>query len=125
MVDDMHWKIINDLVKKNKRVYIGKLDVKSIVAKNKLPGEELSKMTKRVCLLMKHYEFRQRLKNKCIANRVIYVEVDERFTSKTCSCCGEYNKNLGGDEVYDCGSCHKKMDRDINGCGCIFVKNLK
>ena len=121
IVDEMHWKIIKYLTENNKRIYIGKLNIKSIVSKEK--EDELDKMTKRVGILMRHGQFRERLKYKCSTKRIMYVEVDERFTSKTCSVCGEYKEDLGRNEVYDCGKCGNKIDRDINGCRCITLKN--
>jgi putative transposase len=80
-------------------------------------------MTKRIGLLMRHYQFRQRLSYKCKAKQIKYIEVNEYCTSKTCSICGEYKKDLGGKKVYECNNCNNKIDRDINGSRCIFLKN--
>ena len=41
--------------------------------------------------------------------------VDERMTSKTCSCCGQVNLNLKlGDRIYNCLNCLNSIDRDQN-----------
>ena len=88
-------------------------------------SKKLDKMTKRIGLSMRHFVFRQRLKYKCAAQQIEYVEVDERCTSKTCSICGEYKKDLGSNEIYDCDKCKNKVDRDMGGARCIAFKNTR
>ena len=41
--------------------------------------------------------------------------VNESYTSRTCSFCGEINQELGGAEVFKCNSCEYTGDRDIHG----------
>ena len=115
-------KIINFLTNNYKRIYIGKFNIKSIVSKE---NNTIDKMTKGIALLMKHYEFRQRLKNKCYAKRVMFEEVDEMFTSKTCSVCGNYKDDLGGSEIYECSYCGNTIDRDISAGRCMILKKTK
>jgi len=52
-------------------------------------------------------------------------EVDEAWTSKTCSRCGKENMKLGGNEVFTCidHTCNFKCDRDVNGGKNIALKN--
>ena len=59
--------------------------------------------------------FRERLKNKCEKNRCNYNCIDESYTSRICSNCGNDNDKLGSNKVYDCKVCKKSIDRDING----------
>lgn len=120
IVDEMHWKVINYLVKNYKKIYIGKLNIQEIISKDGV----LTEMTKRIGQYLKHYQFRQRLENKCKIAKTICVVVDERFTSKTCSNCGNYKGDLGGNKEYNCRNCRKLIDRDINGCRCILLKNM-
>jgi transposase len=120
MVDEMHWKIINYLTNTYERIYIGKLNMKDVVNNE---TSNISDMSKRVGLMMKHYQFRQRLIFKCKSKRISCIEVNERYTSKTCSKCGEYKADLGSNKKYDCDSCGNLMDRDINASRCILLKN--
>jgi hypothetical protein len=122
MVDDMHWKIISYLTDNYKKIYIGKLNMKDVVSNE---TSNISAMTKRVGLMMRHYQFRQRLVFKCSSKRINCIEVDERYTSKTCSKCGNYKKDLGSNKIYNCNKCGIKMDRDINSCRCMIFKNVK
>jgi len=120
MVDEMHWKIINYLTNNYERIYIGILNMKDVVSNE---TSNISNMSKRVGLMMKHYQFRQRLIFKCKSKRISCIEVNERYTSKTCSVCGEYKKDLGSNKIYECENCDNIMDRDINASRCILLKN--
>lgn len=47
-------------------------------------------------------------------NKEIHL-INERNTSKTCSCCGWINKELKlSDRVFKCKECNNSIDRDIN-----------
>jgi transposase len=51
-----------------------------------------------------------------------YKTVNEFYTSKMCSVCGEIDANLGGKKKYACANCKTVMDRDVNGCRGIYIK---
>lgn len=121
LVDDLHWKVSNHLVNNYETILIGDMSVKGIV-NNKT--SKLTKMTKRVALRMKFYEFRSRLEYKCMSNKVNYKVVDESYTSKVCSYCGNCKENLGSAKIYHCEKCGITMDRDINGARGILIKSL-
>jgi putative transposase len=76
------------------------------------------------CLRTNYYVFSQRLAFKCKQNNVTFKLVDERYTSQTCSCCGNINKNLEGSDIYNCNECKTIIDRDINGARNIYIKSL-
>jgi putative transposase len=64
----------------------------------------------------KFYEFRTKLISKANKNN-IEVRIVGRFypSSKLCSCCGEYKKDLKlSDRVYKCDNCNIEIDRDLN-----------
>ena len=122
-VDDMHWKVIKYLINNNKNILIGNLSTKDIVKNN--TSNNLNKNTKRTALLMKLYQFKQRLEYKCGINKTSYAEIDESYTSKTCSSCGNYKKNLGGNKIYKCDKCDIKINRDINGAKNILINGIK
>lgn len=64
--------------------------------------------------------FRQQLRYKASRHGAVYVEVDERMTSQTCSCCGAIPgsspKGMGalGIRAWDCSACGASHDRDVN-----------
>ena len=120
-IDELHWKTIKLLTDTCDNILLGDMSAKSIVArKNKI----LSPSQKTACLRTRYYEFMQRLKYKCAATQTNFRYVDEMYTSKLCSLCGYYNEKLGGDSTYDCPKCKQSMDRDINACRNILIKNM-
>ena len=82
----------------------------------------LNSKIKRVCYKLKFYRFHERLKYKCYVEKVNYKKIDESFTSKICSNCGNEKNDLGSNKIYDCKKCKKKIDRDINGARNIYLK---
>lgn len=118
-IDELHWKTINYLTQNFKNILIGDMSVKGITSnKNHLP-----EMTKRVAYALSFFRFKQRLLYKCLLNGCNYYEVDEKYTSKTCSVCGNVKENLGGNEIYKCSACNSILDRDLNGCRGIYLKS--
>jgi putative transposase len=95
------------------------MSAKGIVSKE---SKTLNDLMKVACLQTRFFDFRLRLKYKCSATNTQFKLVDEFYTSKTCSCCGSYNNNLGGNKIYKCINCNKSIDRDINGCRNIYMK---
>jgi len=118
IVDDLHWKTIDYLLLRYNNIVIGDMSAKSISCKKR---SNLRKMVKRVAYAMSFYKFRQRLKNKCIKHRIGFEVKDEHYTSKCCSKCGNYKRNLGSSKVYECLKCKIVMDRDVNGARNIFM----
>jgi putative transposase len=121
LVNELHWQTINYLTKKCETILIGDMSSKSIVSKTR----KLNKMTKRIALSLKFYEFRERLKYKCSIKGIKYGDVNEWMTSKMCSKCGNIKENLGGNEIYRCNKCGICMERDINGARNIYIKAIK
>ena len=72
-----------------------------------------------------HDRFRQRLTFKCRQFGCKVAIVNEAYTSKTCSCCGNVKYNLGGAKVYKCRACGAVMDRDVNEAKNIFLRNYE
>ena len=70
-----------------------------------------------------HYRFKQFLKHKAHETGKLVIDVNEAYTSKTCSWTGEVKNNLGGAKVM-VGSDGQRMDRDINGARGIFLRAL-
>lgn len=121
LVDELHWKVIRFLIKRYQIILIGNMSVKGITNNQ---TSKLTDMTKRVGYRLKFYQFRKRLEYKCALSEIKYQSVDESYTSKICSNCGNYHKNLGSNKIYKCTSCGIKIDRDMNGSRGITIKSM-
>lgn len=119
LIDDLQWKTIKYLTNNYNNILLGDMSAKSIIDKKKsiLKGE-----MKNACERTRYYQFQQRLEYKCKIYGIRYKLVDEKYTSKTCSICGNINDKLGGNKIYKCNKCENIMDRDINACRNIYIK---
>jgi putative transposase len=54
--------------------------------------------------------------------KVFYVP--EHYTTKTCSCCGMINNNVGSKEVFTCPYCNLITGRDMNASKNMKMKGL-
>jgi putative transposase len=120
-IDDLHWKTIKYLTQKYDNILLGDMSAKSIISKN---NKVLHGMIKDICERIRFFQFRQRLEYKCEIENINFLMVNEYYTSKTCSNCGNYNEKLGGNKIYDCKKCKKIFDRDVNACRNIYMKAL-
>ena len=73
----------------------------------------------------KFYAFHVKMESKCKVNKIELRVVDRWYpSSKLCSCCGSYHKNLKlSDRMYHCNNCGTVMDRDFNAS--VNLKNAK
>ena len=101
-------KFVSDLVKKQPQyIAIEDLNVKGMM-KNKHLAKDVANCS--------FYTIREHLIRKA-KERHIAIRLVERFypSSKTCSSCGHYNKDLKlSQRVYHCNHCQEKIDRDFN-----------
>ena len=117
IINDLHWKSINDLLTKNDIIFYGDIKSHDIVGKSK------NKHLNRSFNDMKFYKFKERLQYKALEKNKLVVCVNEAYTSQSCSFCGSINKP-GTSKVYNCLNCMKKIDRDINAAKNILMKGL-
>jgi putative transposase len=115
---NLHHQLANWLVKNYQVIMIGKLP-KGIISRNK----KLPTTVKRAYNALAHYKFRCVLRDKCLRHGKVYLENDERYTSKTCSHCGHLN-DVGSSETYKCSCSPLQWDRDLNGARNIMLKTL-
>lgn len=110
-------KTINKIVKQ-KPSY---LTIEDLNIRGMMKNKHLSK----VIAQQKFYEFRTKLEYKCKLNGIELRVVDRFYpSSKTCSCCGAYKKDLKlTDRVYKCSNCNTSIDRDLNAS--INLENAK
>ena len=67
--------------------------------------------------------FKQKLKAKCEPYGINYIEVDEAYTSQTCSVCGDLNRsNRKYRGLYVCRKCGSVLNADVNGAINILKK---
>ena len=101
-------KFVSVLVKKQpKYIAIEDLNVKGMI-KNKHLAKDITNCS--------FYTIREHLIRKA-TERDIVVRLVDRFypSSKTCSNCGTYKKDLKlSQRVYHCNHCQEKIDRDLN-----------
>ena len=119
LIDELHWKTINYLVKSYDAIIIGDMSTKSVVNND---TSVLNKKTKRSLYSFKHYQFRVRLQQKCQEYGRKFFSQDESYTSKTCGCCGNVKENLGGNSVYKCDECGYETGRDVNSSRLIYLR---
>lgn len=116
-VADLHWKCGNYLVENFDFVLYPPFQA---------PPADVSSETAREMLTWSHGDFQQRLQRIAVRKRGGLCRVvlcTEEFTSKTCSCCGYVHSKLGDSKVFQCPSCHYKVDRDWNAARGIYLKN--
>jgi len=118
LVDKLHWDVINDLLKNNDVVYFGNIKSHNIVkdGKNTKLNTDFNDL--------KFYQFKQRLLYKAYINGKKVYFVNEHYTTKTCSCCGEINNKVGCKEVFNCNKCLNVTGRDFNASKNIKMKGI-
>ena len=119
LIDEMHWKIIRFLVDNYDLILLPSFETSQMSSRLK---RRISRKSVRNMLSLKHYQFKMRLKNKCETEGVVFVEVNEAFTSKTASWTGEVVYNLGSATMITSGGV--TVDRDVNGARGIFLRAL-
>lgn len=101
-------KFVSELVQKQPQfIAIEDLNVKGMM-RNKHLAKDIANCS--------FYTIREHLIRKA-KERYIVIRLVERFypSSKTCSNCGHYNKDLKlHQRVYHCDNCQEKIDRDFN-----------
>ena len=118
-VDDMHYKLISELTRKYKTILLPRFESQKVMKKMK--GHK----NRRLLLGLQHYTFRKRFQDKTQTMKYSQVYFcTEEYTSKTCGNCGVLKYNLGISEIYKCGECQMRLDRDINGARNILIKVL-
>jgi len=120
MINEMHWKTINYLLKNYDTILLPSFEVSEMVK-----GKRLNRMVKRLMLQFSFFVFKQRLLWKASLYNKKVIIVDESYTSKTCTGCFSISKTLGSKEIYNCKQCNISIDRDICGSRNILIKNLK
>jgi len=117
--DELHAKTIRFLVDSFDIILIPTFNTSQMVTRER---RKLRSKTVRAMLTWAHFRFKERLKVVASEHGKTIVEVDEAYTSKTCSWSGEM-VNVGSSERIR-GSDGIVMHRDVNGARGIFLRAL-
>lgn len=117
LVNELHWKTIQDILSNNDIVMYGDIKSSKIVKKCSI------KAINRNFNDLKFFIFKQRLLYKASVSSKKVFEIPEQYTSQTCSSCGNIYKP-GSSKLYDCSKCHSIFDRDINAAKNILMKGI-
>ena len=145
MIKDMHYKIIhhmthsvhlslsNDLLTiiPNANAFMRciasakRTDSQDMMKKFKNPFRKVRSSTRRKLNTLQHYQFKQRLIDKCssLLNTKVVI-VTEEYTTKTCTHCGHINSQVESDKIINCTECNVIVDRDVNGARNIYLKSI-
>ena len=120
LVTELHWKTARFLCENFKNIFLPTFKTKDMVCRI---GRKINKESVRKMLTLSHYSFKLKVKEmaKKLGSRVF--DVNEAFTSKTCSACGRLH-NIGSSKTLRC-YCGNVIDRDINGARGIFLRALR
>ena len=87
--------------------------------------QTLGKKDSRTMNTLSFFEFKQRLKFKCEERGVKLLIVNEAYTSKTCTRCGNvktFMKRTRENRDYQCNECGLLLDSDLVGARNIYLK---
>jgi putative transposase len=86
---------------------------------------KLHTKTARQMLTWGHYRFECHLKQVAQKRGVVVIDVNESYTSKTCTKCGFKHDKLGGSKTFKCPNCGHEHDRDWGGARNIMIRALR
>ena len=119
LINELHWKVITDLLNKNDVIFYGDIKSHDIVKGKSKKNSTLN------CNIneLKFFKFKERLLFKANEKHKRVILVNEAYTSQTCSNCGFIYKPHCS-KIYDCKNCELKIDRDINASKNILMKGI-
>jgi transposase len=119
-IKELHDKTILKLVQNYDNIIIGNISTKNIISSIRKKGI-LNAINKRLIQSISLYKFKEKLRQKCDLYNKKYGEINEAYTSKTCSNCGNVRMTNNKTKVYKCLKCKTIMDRDINAAKNIYI----
>ncbi|MBQ6350250.1 MAG: transposase [Methanobrevibacter sp.] len=115
-LNDAYHKLSNYIVKNYDIICMENLDIKKIFEEKEL-SSSLQTIGWRKLIDM--------IKYKCQWYGKIFIQINRWYpSSKTCSNCGYYNKDLKNEKEWTCSHCQKTHDRDINAAKNIHKQGL-
>ncbi|NES82609.1 MAG: transposase [Moorea sp. SIO2B7] len=122
LIDECHKQVSNFLTSNYKVVFLPTFETSEMVVKS---TRKLRSKTARQMLNWGHYRFERHLKQSAKKRGVAVIDVNESYTSKTCTNCGFKHDQLGGAKIFKCPNCHQKIDRDWGGARNIMIRALR
>jgi len=144
-VNEVHKKSAKYLCENYENILLPTFETRPMISKNKIKNEniritqipdkveakrninilkkkiKLSKSVKFVLSQQSHYRFKMYLKARAKKYGTIVYDVNEHYTSKTCTLCGHISDIYDGYRMKTC-VCGNKIDRDVNGSRNILLK---
>ena len=122
LVDECHKQVANYLTSQYKVILLPTFETSQMVVKSK---RKLHTKTARQMLTWGHYRFECHLKQAAKKRGVVVIDVNESYTSKTCTKCGYKHDKLGGSKTFKCPNCGHVHDRDWGGARNIMIRALR
>jgi hypothetical protein len=127
LVDELHKRVALDLCTKFDTVMIPTFDTSEMAKWDQENGgrRKLLPKTVRALLGWAHYRFRAKLKHKALVLGKEVIVVDESYTTKGCSRCGEITE-IGGSKTFTCKNpaCGFCAPRDPKSARDILAKHI-
>jgi transposase len=117
-INNLHWQTVNYLTTNYNHILLGNYSTKEMVESDKT-----IKINKRIGSSYRFYQFRMKLKYKCLLRDCKFSLIDEYNTTKACSNCSTLN-NIGASKEYKCKQCLKIYSRDMNSSKNILLRGI-
>lgn len=123
---DYYQKITTKLSNEFDLIVVEALKTKNMTKRARLKNVKAKSGLNKSILNTSFYQFTQMLEYKQSHNGKFFVKIDPKYTSKTCSICGNINNELTlKDRVYECSECGNILHRDINASMNILERGLE
>lgn len=119
-INELHWQTASELAKNYEIIILGKINTSQI-----LKSSNLGPKTKRILQSLSHYNFRQKLVYKSLTYDRKIIVADEKYTTKTCPICANYNEYVRDEKTIICKGCKFSYDRDGGASQCIYMSALE
>jgi putative transposase len=120
LASDLHFKTIKFLFDRFDVIIAPRLGVAGMLRRD----GKLNAKTKTTMRFQQHGAFHRRLRMKAESCGKVILDLEEHGTSKTCSSCGQANRNLGSAKIFNCPRCGFQADRDVNSSKNHLLKAL-
>lgn len=115
LVTDLHRKACKWICENYSNVYLPRLNFHKC--------KRLNKRSKSLLASFRHCEFLNTVMRSAKRYPFCHVyEVNEAYTSKTCSNCGFQKEDLKNSDTYNCDSCKVSIGRDINASKNVMLR---
>ena len=122
LIDECHKQTANYLTTDYKIIFLPTFETSQMVVKS---TRKLNSKTARAMLTWGHYRFERHLKQVASQRGVVVVDVNESYTSKTCTACGFVHEKLGGSKIFKCPSCGHVCDHNWGGARNVMIRALR